>query len=132
MTPKVVHVLSEEWKRTAPDMRLYIGRAMPGFRESLWANPYRINVSQGTTREWVLRAYEQWLRKELTNPAPHARTIQQLRSDQDNYSVLGCWCKATAPGDKDFPCHGDILVEVGKMDEATLGRWLAGEFNLTE
>lgn len=87
MSTSVVHV-----KRDPYDV--YIGRAMPGFPASAFANPFK--VGRDGTRAVCIERYREHL---LSRPDLMAQ-LQQLRGKR-----LGCWCKPQA-------CHGDVLVEL--------------------
>ena len=73
---------------------LYIGRVLPGYPQSIWANPFRIG--RDGTRSEVLVRYRAYL-------AGRPELLAQL--DQLRGLRLGCWCKPSA-------CHGDILIEL--------------------
>lgn len=73
---------------------VYIGRAMPGFKASAFANPFP--VGEAGTRAQVIARYRQLLHD---SPALMAQ-VESLRGLR-----LGCWCKPA-------PCHGDVLVEL--------------------
>jgi Domain of unknown function (DUF4326) len=90
MTGKVVNVRSGE------PFDVYIGRRNRkyGFKESIWANPYRIG--EDGTREEIIEKYRRYL---LSNPSLLSH-LEELRG-----KVLGCWC---APE----PCHGEVLLEL--------------------
>lgn len=80
---------------------VYVGRASPrrGLAESLFANPYRVDVDG--TREQVIQKYLKHVlsRQELLLRLPELRGRQ-----------LACWCKP-------LPCHGDVLAELVDADE---------------
>ena len=82
---RVVHCKRERYD-------VYIGRP------SKWGNPFAIGEFQGQyrTREQVILAYEQWLKKQ-TNLLLE---LPALRG-----KVLGCWCHPK-------PCHGDVLIRL--------------------
>ena len=77
---------------------VYIGRQMPGFNGSMFANQYRIGVDG--TRPEVLKKYELWLREQLRNSPFLMKEILKLDG-----KVLGCWCSPK-------PCHGDIIIKL--------------------
>lgn len=96
----VVHVR----KTKAPFV--YIGRSFAEFGETIWHNPFKIELGCG--RKCVLEKYEAYVRSR-----PHL--MAQLHTLKGK--TLGCWCK-----DKDGKgkaCHGDVLV---KLIEETLGQ----------
>jgi hypothetical protein len=80
---------------------VYVGRANPrrGLAESIFANPYRVDVDG--TREEVIERYRSWLlgRQELV------LRLHELRGRR-----LACWCSPE-------PCHADVLVELVDADE---------------
>lgn len=84
-------------KRTATaeeiDGAVYIGR--PG----KWGNQFIID--EHSSREDVIRRYEQWLRKQ---PRLLAAAKRELRGRN-----LLCWCAPKA-------CHGDILLRIANED----------------
>ena len=78
----------------ADEYDVYIGRAMPGFPASVFANPFRIGPDG--SRSVVIAKYRDWLTQQ-----PHLmRQLAQLKGKR-----LGCWCK---PQD----CHGDVICEL--------------------
>lgn len=79
---------------------VYIGRAMPGFQASPFANPFKIG-DDGTRAE-VIAKYEVWLREQLRNSPFLTQALIALDG-----KVLGCWC---APK----PCHGDVMIKLIK------------------
>ena len=89
---RVVHV------RKAP-FEIYIGRAIAEFHESIWANPFRIELGCG--RDCVCDKYE-----------AHVRTRSDLmaRLGELRGKTLGCWCKDK--NGKGKRCHGDTLVKL--------------------
>lgn len=90
--PTVAHVRQK-------DFTVYIGRAMPGFTASRWANPHPIR--DGITREKSLALYEAHLDELLKDPE-NRRALLDLSGQR-----LGCWCKPLG-------CHGDLLVSAFK------------------
>lgn len=90
----VVHVRKAECD-------IYIGRAFAEFEESVWHNPFRIELGCG--RPCVLRKYEDRIRN---SPELLAR-LGELRG-----KTLGCWCKDKQGKGK--ACHGDVLVRLVK------------------
>ena len=78
----------------------YIGRrfTMGGYDlpNSKWANPFKIDKTDDSSRDKVITQYEEYIRNndELMNSL-----------DELNNKILGCWCKPEA-------CHGDILVKL--------------------
>lgn len=73
---------------------VYIGRTMPGYAGSKFANPFKRGV-HGNRAE-VLEKYRAYVQEQ---PALMA-ALEELRGKR-----LGCWCKP-------YDCHGDILVEL--------------------
>lgn len=70
---------------------VYIGRAMPGYKESEYANPFKITEDNTTARvaavrKFALHSYSRLMR------------IGDLRGKR-----IGCWCAPKA-------CHGDYLA----------------------
>lgn len=115
---EVVHVKSGAFNVKDPT-HVYIGRAMPGFDQSIWGNPFRmdtmktvttdrgsgapkkergkaynmVSIERDGTREDCIQKYSDWVK---TQPQLMAR-IPELKGKR-----LGCWCHPK-------PCHGDIL-----------------------
>lgn len=90
------------------EKNVYIGRGGVVFvdgkrfppRNSEWCNPFRLN---GSTREKVIRDYEEHLRARLAQEESLAeRLVRELKGKR-----LGCWCKPEA-------CHGDVLIKLIK------------------
>lgn len=79
---------------------VYIGRAMPGFAASAFANPFK--VGRDGTRHECIERYRAYL---LGRPDLMAQ-LESLRGKR-----LACWCSPRA-------CHGDVLVELleGRSD----------------
>jgi hypothetical protein len=80
---------------------VYVGRANPrrGLAESIFANPYRVDVDG--TRAEVIQKYRDWLlgRQELLLRLPELRGRR-----------LACWCSPE-------PCHAEVLLELVDADE---------------
>jgi hypothetical protein len=80
---------------------VYVGRANPrrGLAESIFANPYRVDVDG--TRAEVIEKYRSWLlgRQELL------LRLHELRGRR-----LACWCSPE-------PCHAEVLVELVEADQ---------------
>jgi hypothetical protein len=78
---------------------VYIGRAVRrrGLPGSKWANPFPLAMG---TREQVIEAF----RAHLMSRPDLLAALPELRGKR-----LGCWCKGRQ-GDKDVPCHGDLLA----------------------
>ncbi len=89
---RVVHVRKQPFDE-------YIGRAIAEFHESIWANPFRIEIGCG--RDCSLEKYE-----------AHVRSIPELmaRLGELRGKALGCWCKDRHGKGK--KCHGDVLVRL--------------------
>jgi hypothetical protein len=94
----VVHV------RKAKEHFHYIGRAFAEFGESVWHNPFKIELGCG--RKCVLEKYEAYVRS-------RPDLMAQLHTLKGK--ALGCWCKDKHGRGK--ACHGDVLV---KLIEETL------------
>lgn len=77
---------------------VYIGRAMPGFQASPFANPFKIGVDG--TRAEVIQKYEVWLREQLRNSPFLIKSLMELDG-----KVLGCWCAPQR-------CHGEVLIKI--------------------
>lgn len=118
---EVVHVKGGQFNPKDPT-HIYIGRAMPGFTESIWANPFKMDKMQtlttdrgsgapkkqrGTaisvvqierdgTREQVIEKYRAYV---LSKPELVA-LLPTLKGKR-----LGCWCHPKA-------CHGHVLKEL--------------------
>jgi len=67
---------------------------------SIWANPYKIDDSNGITRDNVIEKYRTYIRQKIENNDVLKQKILQMKG-----KTLGCWCKPEA-------CHGDVLVEL--------------------
>lgn len=117
----VVHVKHGSFNPGDPT-HIYIGRAMPGFQASIWANPFRVNkkgtlsrdrgqgydkktrgkaesviaVIHDGSREEVIQKYSDWVKSQ---PELMAR-LPELKGKR-----LGCWCHPK-------PCHGDVLADM--------------------
>lgn len=80
---------------------VYVGRANPrrGLAESIFANPYRVDVDG--SRAEVIEKYRSWLlgRQELLLKLPELRGRR-----------LACWCSPK-------PCHAEVLIELVDADE---------------
>jgi hypothetical protein len=80
---------------------VYVGRANPrrGLAESIFANPYRVDVDG--TRAEAIEKYRSWLlgRQELLE------RLRDLRGRR-----LACWCSPE-------PCHAGVLVELVDADQ---------------
>lgn len=74
---------------------VYIGRAMPGFEASDFANPFRIG--RDGSRDEVIDKYERYIVERLSREPGLKAALQRLRGKR-----LGCWCKPAR-------CHGDVL-----------------------
>lgn len=90
MATTVVNVRVDEFD-------VYIGRAMPGFAASRFANPFRIGPDG--SRAQVIARYRQHLDALLASDPQATVELESLRGKR-----LGCWCKPAA-------CHGDVLFE---------------------
>jgi len=86
---RVVHVRKSSFDT-------YIGRAFLEFEESVWHNPFHIEIGCG--RKCVIAKYEAYIR---SRPDLIAR-LCELKG-----KTLGCWCHPKA-------CHGDTLVKLVK------------------
>jgi Domain of unknown function (DUF4326) len=89
---RVVHVGKDAFD-------IYIGRACMEFSESVWHNPFHIEVGCG--RNCVCDKYEAHVR----NRPDLMSRLTELRG-----KTLGCWCKKKGGGGK--RCHGDTLVKL--------------------
>jgi len=102
---KIVHV-----KESSFD--IYIGRAMPGFEQSKWANFHKITPT--CSREEAVAKYKQ----DVLNSPDLLDSLEELRD-----LTVGCWCK-----DKTHPdrlCHGDALRELLEERPFNIGKKLA-------
>jgi hypothetical protein len=90
---RVVHV-----KHATFDV--YIGRAMPGYKASPFANPFKLRSE--SERRAVVRAYARWL---IQQQAVMQR-VQELAGKR-----VGCWCRK--PG-HDVLCHGLVLIALAE------------------
>ncbi|MFZ0860134.1 MAG: DUF4326 domain-containing protein [Candidatus Sulfotelmatobacter sp.] len=82
----------------------YIGRSFAEFGDSIWHNPFKIELGCG--RKCVLEKYEAYVRS-------RPDLMAQLHTLKGK--ALGCWCKDKHGRGK--ACHGDVLV---KLIEETL------------
>jgi len=82
----------------------YIGRSFAEFGESIWHNPFKVELGCG--RKCVLEKYEAYVRS-------RPDLMAQLHTLKGK--TLGCWCKDKHGKGK--ACHGDVLV---KLIEETL------------
>lgn len=100
----MIRVVNFKHRDSLPEPWFYVGRAMPsqGIHGSLLGNPFRLTKSK--TREEVIRAFKEWLWKEINDPASEARAeLYRLAAralEDDLY--LACWC---AP----LSCHADVI-----------------------
>lgn len=83
----VVHVRKAQFD-------VYCGRAIAEFDESIWHNPFRVELGCG--RKCVIEKFRQHL---LSSPDLMAK-LPELKD-----KVLGCWCKPKA-------CHCDVIAEL--------------------
>ncbi len=77
---------------------VYIGRP------TKWGNPFVIG--RDGNRSEVIEKYRSWVQEqpELMN------SLHELKG-----KVLGCWCSPK-------PCHGDVLAELARRDDAEDGK----------
>jgi Domain of unknown function (DUF4326) len=125
MTTRVVHVNSDEWRKTPEDERMYIGRAVPrrGFKSSPWANHNTITPT--VTREMACDFYAEKLRWDLEGGNLALDEVMALRD-----MVLGCWCKdAKHPN---TACHGDALAWICDAPRDAVDAWLGGYHGMLE
>lgn len=84
----------------------YIGRAMPGYARSDFANDFRVGPD-GTLDE-VVDKYKVRLVERLAVSAELRAKLAALKGKS-----LGCWCKKKGrPAHLQKRCHGDVLVEL--------------------
>jgi len=67
---------------------------------SIWANPYKIDDSNGITRNNVIEKYRTYIIQKIENNDILKQKLLQMKG-----KTLGCWCKPLV-------CHGDVLVEL--------------------
>jgi len=79
---------------------IYIGRP------SKWGNPFPLTSS----RIAVISAYHDWIRDQ-------PELMKAIEDGELAGKVLGCWCRP-------LPCHGDVLIELDELREATLAEEL--------
>lgn len=91
---RVVHLRSQEWRKTPPKRRVRIDR------QGKWGNPWKIGGEW--TREKVIEAYRKWVMGNDETEGLGSVIVAELRG-----KTLGCWC---AP----LPCHGDVLREIAE------------------
>jgi len=77
---------------------VFINGARYPTRDSLFANPYKINAQ--TSRDEVIEKYTEYIKEKLKN---NKDLVEELLSLDGK--TLGCWC---APG----KCHGDVLLNL--------------------
>lgn len=77
---------------------VYIGRAMPGYPASEFANPFPIGVDGG--RNEVIDKYERYIKERLANEPQLRDALEAMRGRR-----IGCWCRPKR-------CHGDVLVRL--------------------
>jgi hypothetical protein len=80
----------------------YIGRAMPGYEESLLSNPFKIGVHGN--RDEVIAMYDQ-LFTLMLSVRPHLiwPLLKEIADAADQEGcVLLCWCHPE-------PCHGEVI-----------------------
>jgi hypothetical protein len=103
MNTRIVHCQKEKYD-------VYIGRKSPRHRltQSIFANPYRIGVEDGTRQE-VIQKYLAYAKSMIeTNPL-FRKAVLNLHG-----RTLGCWCCQTPvetfrPFDQ-MECHGEVLA----------------------
>lgn len=79
---------------------VYVGRAMPGRRGSVFGNPFRVG------RRWLRGAAIALYREMvLANPMLLVR-LPGLRSAE----ALACWCRHD--GETEPACHADVLLDL--------------------
>lgn len=88
---------------------VYVGRKMPGRRQSPLANLYELE--KGMTRGACLEQYIQWLRARKQNPNSPARKelLRLAEIARERHLLLACWCAPAI-------CHGDVIkmeIETG-------------------
>ena len=91
MPKRIQRKRTKGWRM--PHNTVYVGRP------TKWGNPYRIG-DMGLTRETVIEAYENYLRRVLV---AYPDFLDELRGKD-----LACWC----PLDK--PCHADVILKILK------------------
>lgn len=125
--PERVKVTGGMYRGKVPPGSVYVGRAMPGLRQSPFANPWCVRQAvhslDGTSDGWVVSnhrnrglrvgamyasrseavafAVEAFRTHIAVSPDLRERAVAELAGRD-----LACWCN---PGD---PCHADVLLEV--------------------
>lgn len=123
-----VKVTGGMFRGKVPTGAVYVGRAMPGLKQSPFANPWCVRQAvhslDGTSDGWVVSHHRN---RSLTIGAIYStraeavafaveafRTHLAVSADLRERAVvelagkdLACWCH---PGD---PCHADVLLEIG-------------------
>ena len=66
--------------------------------DSIWSNPYKIDVNN--TREDAILKYRDYIKNRIENDHSLKNKLINLKG-----KTLGCWCNPE-------PCHGDVLVEI--------------------
>jgi hypothetical protein len=84
-----VKVSGDLFHGRVPDGAVYVGRAAPGLRKSLYANPFPVKTYG---LEESLRLYREHIK---------GVDVQELAGHD-----LACWCPL------DQQCHADVLLEL--------------------
>lgn len=79
-------------KKTTDDFDIYIGRG------SIWGNPFAIGHGDGPDREEVIKKYQEYFEKKLSEDTSFKKGVLGLRGMR-----LACFCKPEA-------CHGDVIA----------------------
>lgn len=99
--------------RNATEDYLYIGRGSPLFKQSIWANPYKLDEHG---REGCIELYEKHLKGNV-------ELLSKLPELTDK--TLGCWCKPEA-------CHGDVLSKYAHKKEGKVRLLVSGSRDIPE
>lgn len=90
---------------------VYIGREMPGYPRSDFANDYRVGPD-GTLDEVIAKYEKKLLERLAADPVLRAK-LQTLKGKK-----VGCWCKRKGrPAHLQKRCHGDVLVRLLEGEE---------------
>jgi hypothetical protein len=101
----------EQWMND-PD-NIYIGRRGIVFinkerfpkKDSLFANPFKVDKKDNTSRETVISQYKKYIIHRIINEPLFKEEFFKLKGKN-----LGCWCKD--PSNPDIACHGDVLLHL--------------------
>jgi hypothetical protein len=111
VSPHRVRVEGDLFHGRIPADAVYVGRAVPGFSASPYANPHRVGPCRcGEThdRAGAVDAHWRHLRRTLSS-------WPQICADLAGRD-LACWCPLPAPGEPDL-CHGATLLALANEED---------------